>query len=386
LNKKLIAFLSIFSLSLSFFLIPTNASELTEKDKEYIQVPFNAWKQFESYKNHSNYIVRIKMHASQNIDANTKKLFQKGVEDMLNNFSSLFSPEDTFHIIMATSYDDAESLIKEVNTEMPGYSEFNNTHLLAAKLSLIDGQQQWSGGTSTRNCYYKGGIYGDNGRSVTPCPELMGGVIYSFNPTPSQLPQLQRVGGHEAFHLIMSKMNRMSHYRVPNWIIEGSIEAMSLTQVTNANNYKQFGLFFDPTPTWQPDVQTENYDLDTIDFPKNQSSMENWPIGFLAMSLLVSEVGVNKLFEFISIMGYPRDWKSDFASIFGFTASDFYKKFSEYHHWYFYEGGHKLIQNSEYFPKSVSKSKSVLITCIKGKTTKQVTGLNPKCPAGYKKK
>ncbi|NCU87489.1 MAG: hypothetical protein EBV58_06765, partial [Actinobacteria bacterium] len=26
------------------------------------------------------------------------------------------------------------------------------------------------------------------------------------------------------------------------------------------------------------------------------------------------------------------------------------------------------------------------ITCVKGKTTKKVTGLNPKCPSGYKKK
>ena len=26
------------------------------------------------------------------------------------------------------------------------------------------------------------------------------------------------------------------------------------------------------------------------------------------------------------------------------------------------------------------------VTCTKGKTTKKVTGINPKCPAGYKKK
>ena len=26
------------------------------------------------------------------------------------------------------------------------------------------------------------------------------------------------------------------------------------------------------------------------------------------------------------------------------------------------------------------------ITCVKGKTTKKVTGANPKCPSGYKKK
>jgi hypothetical protein len=30
--------------------------------------------------------------------------------------------------------------------------------------------------------------------------------------------------------------------------------------------------------------------------------------------------------------------------------------------------------------------KAVTITCIKGKTSKKVTAVNPKCPAGYKKK
>jgi hypothetical protein len=30
--------------------------------------------------------------------------------------------------------------------------------------------------------------------------------------------------------------------------------------------------------------------------------------------------------------------------------------------------------------------KATTITCVKGKTTKKVTGVNPKCPTGYKKK
>ena len=30
--------------------------------------------------------------------------------------------------------------------------------------------------------------------------------------------------------------------------------------------------------------------------------------------------------------------------------------------------------------------KAVTITCIKGKSTKKVTAVNPKCPAGFKKK
>lgn len=35
---------------------------------------------------------------------------------------------------------------------------------------------------------------------------------------------------------------------------------------------------------------------------------------------------------------------------------------------------------------AISVAKKTTITCIKGKTTKKVTGINPKCPAGYKKK
>jgi hypothetical protein len=31
-------------------------------------------------------------------------------------------------------------------------------------------------------------------------------------------------------------------------------------------------------------------------------------------------------------------------------------------------------------------AKKVTITCVKGKTSKKVTAVKPKCPAGYKKK
>jgi hypothetical protein len=35
---------------------------------------------------------------------------------------------------------------------------------------------------------------------------------------------------------------------------------------------------------------------------------------------------------------------------------------------------------------SAPTSNKTTITCIKGKATKKVVGVNPKCPAGYKKK
>jgi hypothetical protein len=34
---------------------------------------------------------------------------------------------------------------------------------------------------------------------------------------------------------------------------------------------------------------------------------------------------------------------------------------------------------------TVTKKSLVKIKCVKGKTTKQVSGMNPKCPTGYKK-
>ena len=36
--------------------------------------------------------------------------------------------------------------------------------------------------------------------------------------------------------------------------------------------------------------------------------------------------------------------------------------------------------------KPTPAAKKTTITCVKGKTTKKVTGVKPKCPAGYKKK
>ena len=37
-------------------------------------------------------------------------------------------------------------------------------------------------------------------------------------------------------------------------------------------------------------------------------------------------------------------------------------------------------------PATPNKAKTIIITCVKGKTTKKVVGANPTCPAGYKKK
>ena len=46
----------------------------------------------------------------------------------------------------------------------------------------------------------------------------------------------------------------------------------------------------------------------------------------------------------------------------------------------------KAQQESEARAKAAAANKKTTITCVKGKTTKKVTAVNPKCPSGYKKK
>jgi hypothetical protein len=46
----------------------------------------------------------------------------------------------------------------------------------------------------------------------------------------------------------------------------------------------------------------------------------------------------------------------------------------------------KLTQEKEMTAQPIAVPQKISITCIKGKQTRKVTGVSPKCPAGYKKK
>jgi len=45
-----------------------------------------------------------------------------------------------------------------------------------------------------------------------------------------------------------------------------------------------------------------------------------------------------------------------------------------------------LLALEQTFAKEKNAQKKTTITCIKGKVSKKVTAVSPKCPAGYKKK
>ena len=159
------------------------------------------------------------------------------------------------------------------------------------------------------------------------------------------------------------------------------MQSVSIATVTKKDSYKEMPSLFTPVPWWTPLENGKSYDLSILE---NQNyGQENFSIGTLAISLLISEVGAKKVFDFMSVVGFPRQWKDVFLESFGFSAEDFYKKFSDYYSWYFNENGFQVIQGTNYLG---SANKKTTITCIKGKTTKKFTSANPKCPAGYRKK
>ena len=383
--KKLSSFLLVLTFSISnlcFFTHNANAAELTEKDKKFAQVPYIAWQEMSKYNITSNINLNISIHASNNFSKDSINNFVKGVKKVADQYSGVFKQNDTIHLIFATNYEDASRLVKEVNLLMPDYESYNERHLLVAKENFVSSTRSM-GGTSSRGCNVVNGKYGDRNNQVIPCPELNGGVIYWWDENPNAFQFEELTGGHEISHIVLTKLNKMSHYRVPDWIIEGTMQNISQSALTEVSNLKKEGTLFTPIPTWIPFEFGKNYDLAKMNGQSRSYGDDVYSIGGLAISLLVSEVGAKKFFEFMSKVGYPKKWEEFFLESFGFSAEDFYKKFSDYHAWYFYENGFQVIQSTNYFGSTKTKT---TISCIKGKTTKKVTGVNPMCPGGYKKK
>lgn len=387
MRKRVISFLSVISLFLSLFSVSVSVADSSERSRKYKQVPFRAWNEIINYKITSSNKVKIQIHASEDFDKKMKRLFAKGAQASVNQFAGVFKPGDTIHLILATNYDDAVRLINEVKLLLPRYDAYTQRHLLVAKdiFTGMEPKPAKNGGTSSRNCWYKGGPQGDTGGSqITPCPDLDGGVVHWFDPKPqSEYVMAEANGSHEVLHIIFSKMNQMSHYRVPNWIIEGIMQSVSIATVTKKDKLKEMPSLFTPVPWWTPMKNRKSYDLSVLENENSLLSKDPYSIGTLAISLLVSEVGAKKVFDFMSVVGFPRQWKDVFLESFGFSAEDFYEKFRDYHAWYFYENGFQTIQSTNYLPVASKKSSPKSINCTNGQTTKKVSGIDPKCPNGY---
>ena len=157
----------------------------------------------------------------------------------------------------------------------------------------------------------------------------------------------------------------------------------------NANTVKSLMAMLENTP-WPCD-ETQNA----------------YALGSLAAEALVASFGQEQMVKFYLSSASTGDWKKSFQNVFGLSVDTFYEKLTPYIASQFTESNFALptpVATSTPKPSvtasaspspsaepvvSISRTpapKKITITCVKGKTTKKVTALNPKCPAGYKKK
>ena len=419
--KKIVLFLLLASIFTSA--IPYLA-QADSRDDQYSQVLFKAW---ESYLSHStpNDSITLKVHASSNISQEAIKSFSDGARWTLNRYGSNFSTTDVFHLIFASNYSDSQNLMSEVNRDLLNYDAYNTRHLSIAK-SYFDNPDfsTPAGGTSSRGCNYEGSPYGIFQGQIKPCPTLKGGAIYAFG-TPkafeNNFSNLFTIGAHEAFHLVLTKMNPYSHYTVPEWIIEGACQSIGLTASTTDSDQFQKSSMLNPSPALDPSSQKNPYDLTQLE---TQGKPERFAIGVLATDFLLSKSNAKTFFGFLTNMNNPNPWEVEFEKSFGFSKSIFYEDFKDFHSWY-YSKGISVIRSTRFPPllspaptpqpspsaeapsnpisspepnrleptnsptvkaTNTIQKKSTTIICVRGKLLKKVTSINPKCPTGYKKK
>lgn len=137
-----------------------------------------------------------------------------------------------------------------------------------------------------------------------------------------------------------------------------------------------------------------------------------YALGSLAAEALVAVKGQQGMVNFYKASARTGDWKAAFLEAFGISVDSFYEKLTPYLASQFNEANFKYSTPepsptaspskettaptivptpipTPTPPTSFANKKATIkqtITCVKGKSTKKVTGINPKCPSGYKKK
>lgn len=143
-----------------------------------------------------------------------------------------------------------------------------------------------------------------------------------------------------------------------------------------------------------------------------------YALGSLAAEALVAIKGHEGMVKFYRASARTGDWRVSFQEAFGISVDTFYEKLTPYLASQFTSSNFVYASPSptamvtpkasptptpspsasstpevivsikpSTAPSVITKlAKKITITCIRGKTVKKVTSINPKCPVGYKKK
>lgn len=147
-----------------------------------------------------------------------------------------------------------------------------------------------------------------------------------------------------------------------------------------------------------------------------EETQNAYALGSLAAEALVAVKGQEGMVNFYKSSARTGDWRISFQEAFGIPVDTFYEKLTPYLASQFNETSFKYatseptssagtpspissqtptptatpIPASTPLPSPTASAKSttkkLTITCVKGKVTKKVTAIKPKCPAGFKKR
>ena len=151
--------------------------------------------------------------------------------------------------------------------------------------------------------------------------------------------------------------------------------------------------------------------LENTPFPCDETQ-NAYAFGAAAAEMLVAVKGQEAMNNFYEVSAATGDWRKSFESAFGIKVPNFYEKLAAYISSQFRM---EFVESPTLTPsptpvvtptptptptpiatQSVAPTptviapapvaKKITITCIKGKATKKIKGVKPKCPKGYKKK
>ena len=138
---------------------------------------------------------------------------------------------------------------------------------------------------------------------------------------------------HEYFHALQHGLSVGRHEDAPTWIVEGSAVYADLVYATLSVPHRSVRSQLDEYVDRQV-AQIIGHILPPLDEAEKHlygiPGNLGYPLGFLAMDLLVERSGEQSMLDFFAALPSVARWQDAFNAAFGLTADDFYEQFEEY--------------------------------------------------------
>jgi hypothetical protein len=350
MSKKIIAFISILSLSISIPIIPANAavkagSSCSSAGKT--SVVFS--KTYTCIKSGKK-LVWDKGIANQK-DTATDPLINlgdltssdsiiKAASDNFKNYTATIRSSQEVKVVAQTGVD--QQLITWVQDGANYVAQrFAYPKLTRSFVDVIAIDVQWLQEAYTKEGFSSIQVKDRVGGFNAGAPAFGGAysntwnysVIQKNNSLVTNKSGMAQTSGHEYFHAVQENLAgfapNSSGSNVPNWFWEGPAMFVGLQTIGALGfiNYSTIGRDSMMERFKNDSLTTRTSNLSEI--KANDSSSDPYAIGFAATELLVSQVGVEKFVNVYTELGKGKNFDTAFQQATGIKLVDFYSMFEK---------------------------------------------------------